>query len=80
MTAEEYRAAGFTYEDYLKLSQWQRARELWISAHRGGHLNIYAVYVSITLWPLSWWRRPSLDQSQDFHHFFCGPIDVGIGT
>jgi hypothetical protein len=78
MTAEEYRDAGFRYESFLKMSQWQRARNVWISA-RKAHFKIYAVYVAINVWPLSWWRRPCIDQSQDFHHVFCGPIDVGIG-
>lgn len=74
MTAEEYRASGWYYSDYLKMSQWQRFRDMRFSMRRFGvswleaHVEMWGMGRIKDTWGI--WC------CQNFHYFSLGPLQI----
>lgn len=96
MTYREYRARGYRYADYRRLSQWQRWRGVW-QDWRGSRARDKGLQCA-ALWDADdesrdwcrvwdWWHprrwglwRFGIDQCQNFHRINLGPAVVLVAT
>ena len=95
MTYEDYRAT-YKYEDYMKLSQWQRLRGLIQDWRKSKAPDKRIQFVAI--WDATdetkdwirvsdWWHPKrwhmwqfGIDQCQNFHRIGLGPATILIAT
>ena len=93
MTFEEYQYRGYYAVDYIKLSQWQRLREV-VAAWKKSKAPDKGVQIA-AIWdasdesqdyirPDDWWKlrhwRWGVWVCQNFHHIDLGPVSLLVAT